>query len=159
MNEITNWCAWIVTCSALCVLVEFFIPQGQATKSINIILSLFILGSTLHTLFNKKQNLHFDFALPSKTQVSKENTKFLNNINAQIENFTSDTLKATIREYLADYKINPKKIDIFMDKNKDNCIVMVRCKIYIDKEYIALSQSIKPRMEQKLKLSIEFVEI
>lgn len=159
MNEIAKWCTLIVSCSALCVIVEFLIPRGQVGKYMNVVLSLFALGALLNSISVNKINFQFSTKQFDKIQNSKENMKLLKSINNQIENLSSDSLKATLREYFADYKINPKKIDVFMDKNEDNCIVLVRCKIYIDKAYIHLAENLKNQIEQKFKIQVEFTEI
>ena len=53
----------------------------------------------------------------------------------------------------------PKKIEIFTDKNENNCIVMIRCKIYISSADKDDSQKIKKEIENKLNIATEVISI
>ena len=82
---------------------------------------------------------------------------FLNNINSQIESIAQDNIKAIILNTLKDIKINPKNIEIFMDTNEDNCISIIKCKIFLNKEYLDLADKAKNTIESKLKIETEVI--
>ena len=46
-----------------------------------------------------------------------------------------------------------------MDRNEDNCIVMIRCKIYISNAAEENSEKIKKEIESKLNINTEVISI
>ena len=59
--------------------------------------------------------------------------------------------------YLKNRQIIPEKVEVLMDINKDNCIVMIRCKIYISKNYENLKDSIISSVEKDLNIKTEVI--
>lgn len=160
MAYFTNgWYALICTALIICTLIEFLIPPGKLGKFSHIILSSFMLCAILNSVISLKK-----FEKPSLPNVAsvyseKHQNKFTESVNRQVDNLMENSLKAIISEVLVDFKIKPKKIEIFTDKNTDNCIVMIKCKIYIDAKDQEFAESAKNKIEKKLNIATEFVEI
>lgn len=159
MNEWGSWFGLISTTSAVCILAEFFIPKGKIGKSINIILSLFVLSAFVGAINTGKQSLNFKMPKSDEFLPTKNAKKFTDKIEKQTEQLMNKSLEAAVRQELTVFKINPKKIEIFTDKNEDNCIVMIRCKIYIQKNEPGDAEKAKETIEKNLRICTEFTEV
>ena len=160
MNEWHSWFGLITTTSAVCIMAEFFIPKGKIGKSINIILSMFIIGAVLGAIKNVgRQSISLKFLQSDEFLPTKNAKKFTDKIEKQTQNLINKSLETVIRHELADFKINPEKIEIFTDKNEDNCIVMIRCKIYIQKNEPGDTQKVKENIRKNLGICTEFIEV
>lgn len=156
MSAVKNWSAVISGAVLLCVILEFLIPPGKMGKSMNIILGAFVMCSAISCLksFGLK-NFKFNFNLKDlKTQ--EEKTKKL---KSSAEEIVSRNIESIIQRILKDINIPYKKIEIFMDRNEDNCIVMIRCKIYISSDSKETGERIKKEIENKLNISTEVINV
>ncbi len=159
MNEWYSWFGLITTTSAVCIMAEFFIPKGKIGKSINIILSMFVISAILGTINMSKQNLSLKLPQSDEILPTKNAKKFTDKIEKQTQNLINKSLETVIRHELADFKINPEKIEIFTDKDEGNCIVMIRCKIYIQKNEPGDTQKAKENIRKNLGICTEFIEV
>ncbi len=159
MNQWGSWFGLITATSAVCILAEFFIPKGKIGKSINMILSLFIIGAFVGAINTAKQSLNFDILKPDEFIPTKNAKKITDKIENQTERLINKSLETAVRQALTDFKINPKKIEIFTDKNEDNCIVMIRCKIYIQNNESGDVEKAKSTIEKNLRICTEFIEV
>ena len=156
MNAVKNWSAVISGSVLLCVILEFLIPPGKIGKSMNIIFGAFVMCSAIgcfksFDIRNFKSNFNLkNFKAP------EEKTKKL---KSTAEDIISRNIEAIIQRILKDINISYKKIEIFMDRNEDNCIVMIRCKIYISSTAREDSQKIKKEIENKLNIATEVISI
>ena len=155
----STWCVLIATASVICVISEFFIPPGKIGKTFNIVLSLFILGSIIDFVHNQNKNSDFKIFKSNTFTLQNQNKNFTTKIESQTQTLINRSLEAVIRDNLRDFKINPKKIEIFTDKNEDNCIVMIRCKIYVRNEELRFTVKAKETIEKNLGISTEVIEI
>ncbi len=162
-----NWYAVICASSIICAMVEFLIPPGKVGKIISSALSVFMICTFLNSALTFKQEvetklsyLNHDHKLTSENHIAK----FSENVNRQIDSLVESNLERIIRAFLNDLKINPKKIEILTDKNEDNCIVMIRCKIYISGDERGSANNVKTEkakleIKKHLNINAEFVEI
>ena len=140
MNAVKNWSAVISGSVLLCVILEFLIPPGKVGKSMNIILGAFVMCSAIgwfksFDVRNFKSSLNL-----KKFEAPEEKTKKL---NSTAEEIIARNIESIIQRILKDINVPYKKIEIFMDRNEDNCIVMIRCKIYISNSAKDDSEKIK----------------
>ena len=89
----------------------------------------------------------------------KNAEKFTAKIEKQTQELVNKNLETAIRRELIDFKMNPKKIEIFTDKNEDNCIVMIRCKIYTNRSELISAENAKNMIEKNLGICTEFIEV
>lgn len=156
MNEVRNWATLMLGCLILCVISEFFIPTGKIGKTINIILSLFVMTSFL-TLIIPKNKLFSEFHFDSPKINLKSYEKFQKKINDQTNTLAEKNIKSIIKQLLLDNNISAEKIEIFMDRNEDNCILIIKCKIYILNEDVTVKEKIKNEIEKKLNIETEII--
>lgn len=159
MNEWGSWFGLIGATSAVCILAEFFIPKGKIGKSINIILSLFVLSAFVTAINIAKNSLNLKTPKFDEFGATKNTEKFTSQIESQTQKIINKSLELAVRQELTVFKINPKKIEIFTDKNEDNCIVMIRCKIYIQKNEPGDTDKAKETIEKNLRICTEFIEV
>lgn len=162
INFMGNWSSWfglISATSAICILAEFFIPKGKIGKSMNIILSMFVLSAFVGAINTAKQSLNLKPIKFSEFLPEKNAEKFTAKIEKQTQELVNKNLETAIRRELIDFKMNPKKIEIFTDKNEDNCIVMIRCKIYTNRSELISAENAKNMIEKNLGICTEFIEV
>ena len=157
--ETSVWCGLIGAASIICVIIEFLIPPGKTGKTMNIILSLFIMASLIDLTQHQRRSKNFKIFKTDSIALQSQNKKFTSKIESQTDTLINQGLETIIRDNLKDFKINPEKIEIFTDKNEDNCIVMIRCKIYVRKEELKFAIKAKETIEKELNISTEFEEV
>lgn len=156
MNAVKNWSAVISGSVLLCVILEFLIPPGKVGKSMNIILGAFVMCSAIGWFKSfDVRNFKSSFNL-KKFEAPEEKTKKL---NSTAEEIIARNIESIIQRILKDINVPYKKIEIFMDRNEDNCIVMIRCKIYISNSAKDDSEKIKKEIESKLNINTEVISI
>lgn len=159
MSEWGSWFGLITATSGICVLAEFFIPKGKIGKSINIILSMFVISAFMTAINTAEQSLNLKLPQLDENSFIKNTKKFTAKIENQTEKLMNKSLEAAVSQELMGFKINPKKIEIFTDKNEDNCIVMIRCKIYIQNNEPGDTKKAKEMIEKNLGICTEFIEV
>lgn len=162
-----NWYAVICASSIICAMVEFLIPPGKVGRIISSALSVFMICTVLNSALMFKREVETKLShLNNGFQVTSESptAKFSENVNRQIDSLVESNLERIICAFLDDLKINPRKIEIFTDKNEDNCILMIRCKIYINSDERGSANNVKTEkakleIKKHLNIDAEFVEI
>ena len=155
MKYIKNWSVLICLTSKICIIIELVLPPGKMEKTMKMVLGLFTLCAVMSPI-KGLSNIKINFNMANKDFMD-DKLGFLNNINSQIESIAQDNIKAIILNTLKDIKINPKNIEIFMDTNEDNCISIIKCKIFLNKEYLDLADKAKNTIESKLKIETEVI--
>lgn len=128
-------------------------------KTMQMIINLFIIGLAAGSF---KQSLN-DFKLNIKNasffSSLAPDTKLLKKLDSQISELATESVKPIISEKLKSIDVIPKKIEIFMDTNADNCIVMIRCKIYLESQYISLKSQVYEEIAKKLNIPTEIIDV
>lgn len=147
MDFTKQWSSLICLSSLICVIAELMLPPGKMEKIMHMTLSVFMICAIISPFSKKsfriKPNIKFE------TENLKQNkiVKFTDNVNSQIKDIMINNLKAVVFNSLKDINVIPEKIQIFMDTTKDNCISIIKCKIFISKE----SQNDKDKIISNLK--------
>lgn len=156
MDVVKNWSSVISGSVLLCVILEFLIPPGKIGKSMNIIFGAFVICSSIGCFKSFDiRNFKYNFNLKN----FKAPEEKANHLRATAEDIITHNIEAIIQRILRDINVSYKKIEIFMDRNEDNCIVMIRCKIYISNTSKDDSQKIKKEIENRLNISTEVISI
>ena len=143
--------------SIVCILAEFLIPPGKIGKSMNMVLGAFMLLAFIMPFTGKGRPFDLDFKKISQSEKPAEQKNVVENLNSQITDAAKQNIEAIILRTLRDINIHPKKIQIFMDTNETGCIVMISCKIYLDKNQKDLNEKAKSEVENKLKIKTEII--
>lgn len=157
MNIVKNWSAVLSGSILVCMILEFLIPPGKIGKSVNIVLGAFVMCSAIGCLKSfSMRNFKSDFNLKNFELQEEEKAKKLESATEEI---VAHQMEYIIQRILKDINITYKKIEIFMDRNEDNCIVMIMCKIYISNPSAEICEKIKKAVDDKLNISTEIVGI
>ena len=153
MQNIKGWSLIICLATISCTIIELLLPPGKMSKTMYIIISLFILCCGVFSLSNLQVPNIF-----SKPKITK-NSDFLNSMDFQISNLACENIKTIVERKLSDIGVIPKKIEIFMDTIKDNCILMIRCNIYIENKYQNSKQDIYKAISEKLNIPTKIIDV
>ena len=66
-----------------------------------------------------------------------------------------DKIENIVLVNLKSIEIKPKKIDVIMNLNDNNCISISKCKVYIDKGDMDKKEKIVEKIEETLNLKSE----
>lgn len=157
MNKIKDWSALLCITAIICTLIEFLIPPGKIEKTLNMVLGTFMVCAFIMPISTLKNNLNssFEGIFSNTPTLSQKATQ--ENLNNQVFEETKKNVETVIMRYLKNRQIIPEKVEVLMDINKDNCIVMIRCKIYISKNYENLKDSIISSVEKDLNIKTEVI--
>lgn len=156
MDAVKTWCTLVCSATIICSIIEFLIPPGKISKSINIVLSSFMLCCIILPFSSKSKFKKIDFNNIFKEK-NKNSEKTKNNISEQALIIAQKNIESIIKGLLKDNNIFFEKVEIFMDRNADNCILMIRCKIYIPKNSKPNIEKIKSEVENKLNIKTEII--
>ena len=149
----------IITACVVSVLIEFLVPVGKMSKIMHSVLCLFVICVLISPVIRKNKMLNFDEIFGQDFEIFNQNLDFNKNINNQFINLSKYNIEKLILNELKKEQIFPKKIEIFMDINSDNCIEIIRAKIYLNKNYISLKSDIYRKVMEKFGVLSEIIEI
>ena len=157
MDSVRQWSVLICVSCMICILVEFLIPPGKIGKTMNMVLGVFMLAAFITPFTNKNGLFDIDFKKISSSEKTHEQKNVIENLNSQITDVAKQNIEAVIMRTLRDMEVCPKKIQTFMDTNETGCIVMIRCKIYLNENQNNLKEKVKSEVENKLKIKTEVI--
>ena len=147
MENVRKFSSLVIITCMICVILDLLLPSGKIKKTIHTVITLFTLCSLISPLATKSKNSNLKFK------------KFLENVDSQVTKLVQGNLKKIIETKLKDLGAPPEKIEIFMDTNKDNCIIMIKSKIYLNEKYKPLKQKIQNEIGTNLNIPIEIIEV
>lgn len=159
MENIRNWAAMLSLTAVICTLFEIFVPLGKVGKSMRMVISLFAVCLAVFPLVSAFRNFKLEFNNLISNAKPKLSTKFADNVETQASDLISGNIKVVVRSLLREIGVTSKKIEIFMDKNPEGCIVMIRCKIYIEKEFENFKPQIQKEIKNRLNIEADVIEV
>ena len=123
------------------------------------VISLFAVCLAVFPLVSAFRNFKFEISNLILNARPKLSTKFADNVEIQASDLISGNIKVIVQSLLREIGVTSKKIEIFMDKNPEGCIVMSRCKIYIEKEFENFKPQIQKEIKNKLNISADVIEV
>lgn len=159
MENIRNWAAMLSLTAVICTLFEIFVPPGKVSKSMHMVISLFAVCLAVFPLISAFRNFKFEFNNLISNAKPKLSTKFADGVETQASDLISGNIKVVVQSLLREIGLTSKKIEIFMDKNSEGCIVMIRCKIYIEKEFENFKPQIQKEIKNRLNISADVIEV
>lgn len=159
MENIRNWAAILSLTAVICTLFEIFVPPGKVGKSMHMVISLFAVCLAVFPLISAFRNFKFEFNNLISNAKPKLSAKLAEGVETQASDFISGNIKVVIESLLREIGVTSKKIEIFMDKNPEGCIVMIRCKIYIEKEFENFKPQIQKEIKDRLNIETTVIEV
>ena len=159
MENIRNWAAMLSLTAVICTLFEIFVAPDKVGKSMHMVISLFAVCLAVFPLISAFRKFKFEFNNLSSNAKPKLSTKFADGVETQASDLISGNIKVVVQSLLREIGVTSKKIEIFMDKNSEGCIVMIRCKIYIEKEFENFKPQIQKEIKNRLNISADVIEV
>lgn len=159
MENIRNWAAMLSLTAVICTLFEIFVPPGKVSKSVYMVISLFAVCLAVFPLISAFRNFKCELGNLISNAKPKLSTKFAEGVETQASDLISENIKVVVRSLLKEIGVTSKKIEIFMDKNTEGCIVMIRCKIYVEKEFENFKPQIQREIKNRLNIEATVVEV
>lgn len=157
MNSINSWCAMLCSLIVASAAFEFLIPPGKISKSVNVVLGSLVILLLMTPFTFKSKMKKIDLEKLEEKNISKKLSSISNVSEQQTMDIAKKNVEAIIRGVLKDNNIIFKKIEIFMDRNQDNCILMIRCKIYVPQNEQDSEEKIKKEIENKLNIKTQVI--
>ena len=140
-------------------------PSGKMQKIISTVLNVFMICSIITAFNSKLKNFKFKIDNFKSNSVTERGSKFLYDINSQIEETVKYNVETIIFNELRDKNILIEKVEIIlneniMDTNQNESISISKCKIYINKNQYKysgdeISNRIKNHIEDTFKIETE----
>ena len=97
--------------------------------------------------------MRFDFLKSEKTMEKSNDIE--KTVKNQTELKAKENLIKLVEKKLGLEGIKAEKINIIMDTKEDNCISIIKCKIFLNEEDLDLTDKVKNLIENKLKIETE----
>ena len=159
MDNVKKWSTIISVTYIVCILVQFLIPPGKISKTMNMVLGIFMISSVI--LVIRQESKKDTINIKSIIETSKLNVpnEFDETIKSQVLELTAENIKGLIKSKLNNIGIFSKKIEIFMDTNEDNCILIIKCKIFLEKKYAQYKIQLYDEILRDLNIRTEFIDV
>lgn len=157
LDSVNSWSAMLCSFIIACAVFEFLIPPGKISKSVNMVLGALMVFFIMTPFTYKNKMKKIDFEKLEEKNISKKLSRISEVADDQTMDVAKKNIEGIIKGILKDNNINFKKIEIFMDRNQDNCILMIRCKIYIPQNEQGSEEKIKKELENKLNIKTQIV--
>lgn len=158
MQEIKGCFLTLSLISLACIIFETLIPTGKISVAMKTVISMFIICTAILPFYKICKN----FNLKSKDlkiyKDKNQSSKLEKTIENQIYTLSSTNIKEAINITLNKMKVKPKKIEILMDKNETDSIILIKSKIYIDKEYENKETEIKNEIYNKFHIDTDIIK-
>lgn len=162
MEAVKQWSFLVCMVSVISASVEFLIPSGKMRKAMNFVLGIFGIVVFFIPFLSKshifENNLkHEILSNIQKAKISPKNS-LAGNLNNQIIEIANKKIEPIILRNLKNINVYPKKIEIFMDKDGQSNIIMIRCKIFVRTEDMIFEGKIKNEIENRLNIKTEVLK-
>ena len=152
MDAVKGWAAALCAVAIGCTLLQMLAPKGGMGKIFRMITAAFFLCCLVSPLLNLKSLLKLDLeSLP--TEIQSEMPE--NRLNEQVERQISAAVQRLTETTLEGYGLSAEKIVTEMDTSEDGSIYIKRIILYLDKQNMAQSLTIRQLLEQRLGLEVD----
>ena len=142
MNTVTNIAVVLCTCVIACILVKMLVPQGRTQKTMNIIITAFLIMvmiSPIKSLLSSTSSL--EIFTPDESQIMDE-------YNSRVLSQTQDNLRNSLLSLLQQNGINPDDVFVKLKTDNENGII-------IDYIYIYLNENSRVKSSDAIKVTEE----
>ena len=142
MSTVTNIAVVLCTCVIACILIKMLVPQGRTQKTMNIIVTAFLIIVMISPIKNCiASGSSLDISTPDESQIMDE-------YNSKVLSQTQDNLRNSLISLLTQNGINFEDVFVKLKTDNENGII-------IDYIYIYLSENNIGQNSDALKLTQE----
>lgn len=152
MDAVKGWAAALCAVAIGCTVLQMLAPKGGMGKIFRMITAAFFLCCLVSPLMNLKSltKLNLD-SLPAEIR----SELLENRVNEQVERQISAAVEQMAASTLKGYNLSAEKIVTEMDTSEDGSIYIKRIILYLDKQNLAQSLTIRQLLEQRLGLEVD----
>ena len=135
-------------------ILEMITINEKMNKTISLVLGAFLLLSILIPIKNFRFDNLFNEKLSMDPLIKEDLASF---IDEQGKNLSSSSIKDLIKNALEEKNISVKKIKIYMDTKRDNCISISKAEVYIDGSFTDRKEEIKNIINKKFEINTDII--
>lgn len=135
-------------------MIELMSPSGKMEKMVKFVLGVFMIYALIVPL--KGATAKFNLNLKSAQYGLSSNTRgFSEKVSEQAKKVAEDNIRRQVEKLLEKKGISAKKIDIFMDTKEDNCISIIKMRVYLESRDKNKTSQVGQLIEEKLKIKTD----
>ncbi len=155
MTALKEWCSLLCISIIISAVLEIISPGKKMEKILKLVINGFILCMLILPLKNIAKDIHLDFKNSKNFNINEKSSNFQDMIKAQGKELAEKKIKETVSDISNKENIVTKKVDIFMDTDKDNCICISKIIIYVNEESLKKRGDLEKILSKKLETSVE----
>ena len=151
MSTVTNIAVVLCTCVIACILIKMLVPQGRTQKTMNIIITAFLIIVMISPIKNCiASGSSLDISTPDESQIMDE-------YNSKVLSQTQDNLRNSLLSLLQQNGINPDDVFVKLKTDNENGIIIDYIYIYLSENNIGQSSDAIKVTEENFSITPEIV--
>ena len=142
MSTVTNTAVVLCTCVIACILIKMLVPQGRTQKTMNIIVTAFLIIVMISPIKNLVASGNsFDISTPDESKIMEE-------YSGKVLSQTQDNLRKSLISVLEQNGVTPEDVFVKIKTDNENGII-------IDYIYIYLNENSRGKSGDAIKITEE----
>ena len=151
MSTVTNIAVVLCTCVIACILIKMLVPQGRTQKTMNIIITAFLIIVMISPIKNCiASGSSLDISTPDESQIMDE-------YNSKVLSQTQDNLRNSLISLLTQNGINFEDVFVKLKTDNENGIIIDYIYIYLSENNIGQSSDAIKLTEENFSITPEIV--
>ena len=151
MSTVTNIAVVLCTCVIACILIKMLVPQGRTQKTMNIIVTAFLIIVMISPIKNCiASGSSLDISTPDESQIMDE-------YNSKVLSQTQDNLRNSLISLLTQNGINFEDVFVKLKTDNENGIIIDYIYIYLSENNIGQSSDAIKLTEENFSITPEIV--
>ena len=151
MSTVTNIAVVLCTCVIACILIKMLVPQGRTQKTMNIIITAFLIIVMISPIKNCiASGSSLDISTPDESQIMDE-------YNSKVLSQTQDNLRNSLISLLTQNGINFEDVFVKLKTDNENGIIIDYIYIYLSENNIGQSSDAIKVTEENFSITPEIV--
>lgn len=151
MSTVTNIAVVLCTCVIACILIKMLVPQGRTQKTMNIIITAFLIIVMISPIKNCiASGSSLDISTPDESQIMDE-------YNSKVLSQTQDNLRNSLISLLTQNGINFEDVFVKLKTDNENGIIIDYIYIYLSENNIGQNSDALKLTEENFSITPEIV--
>lgn len=151
MSTVTNIAVVLCTCVIACILIKMLVPQGRTQKTMNIIITAFLIIVMISPIKNCiASGSSLDISTPDESQIMDE-------YNSKVLSQTQDNLRNSLISLLTQNGINFEDVFVKLKTDNENGIIIDYIYIYLSENNIGQNSDAIKLTEENFSITPEIV--
>lgn len=151
MSTVTNIAVVLCTCVIACILIKMLVPQGRTQKTMNIIVTAFLIIVMISPIKNCiASGSSLDISTPDESRIMDE-------YNSKVLSQTQDNLRNSLISLLTQNGINFEDVFVKLKTDNENGIIIDYIYIYLSENNIGQSSDAIKLTEENFSITPEIV--